>query len=726
MGLFNEHSSTQSDTASASGTQGPQGPQGVGFKLDADGNYDIQNKKLKNIQNGDADQDAMTKKQIESYVGNKTQYLNDINPGEVKSNKAVIYSNTGSIHSKSLYLKDQHGQEVIFHNEDQDDNQIRLYIPNLKNNDSYGGRLKSSIMVTSINQTIEGKKIFHNIEVPTPTIDGHASNMAYIDNEISKISDASDNSNYVKRDGDVMTGSLVVPKDSFPIQGDLNKVINYETTREIFLSKREGGQMQNPIDMNNHTIENLISPTVNDHACTKGYADNLVINKADSSDLNDYLKLDGSKSMAGNLNMDNNRIYKLPNPQLADEPTTLGYVTQLNNNLFNSYLDLKGTRKMEGNLNMNNNLIQNVKDPINENSGVNKKYVDDSISRSIIKPSHIPKNVFKYLMEDVNEWTTEYNIEVNSFIDLDEIPHSWNKRVLGITPIKDGKNYRFRLGIQMGPLITNQSYSIVVEMYNRDFVTWGRQETFIDGTGIWLKSHNTVKFQHHYGNNNTIYYSKTLIKFNKTSFSGSLTQIYFTIHLDDRGGDMGSYAEKFENQIYILAYGTLGDINNISPLVYDEHEAFEIDKTKLKMLVPLDLNNNSITNVKNPTNGKDAVNKNYADNLLSGRKNVSNIYVFGTINNDRYFISSSVRIFLNNVYVTNIVLHSKPKKIDFRDKIIIKYNIQESVIEFPFTQKTTSPSAVSIEINRFFRLIRSISTEHETNTPFILIYKVFY
>ena len=362
MGLFNEHGSSISDgAASGTGAQGPPGPKGdpgIGYKLTSDGNYDIENKKLKNIQNGDADQDAMTKKQIESYVDNKTQYLIDINPGEVKSNKAVIYSNTGSIHSNSLYLKDQYGQETIFYNEDQDDNQIRLYIPNLKNNDSYGGRLKSSIMVTSIPQAIPGKKIFHDIEVPTPTIDGHASNKAYVDNEISKISDASDNSNYVKKSGDTMSGSLIVPKDNYPVQGDLNKVISYETQREIFLSKKEGGKMLQPIDMNGFTIDNLPLPTANDHACNKTYVDTKVDSKADTSDLNDYLKIDGSKLMSGNLNMDNNRIYKLPDPQLADEPTTLGYITQLNNNLFNSYLDLKGTKKMEGNLNMNNNLIQ--------------------------------------------------------------------------------------------------------------------------------------------------------------------------------------------------------------------------------------------------------------------------------------------------------------------------------------------------------------------------------
>ena len=47
-----------------------------------------------------------------------------------------------------------------------------------------------------------------------------------------------------KKSGDTMTGPLVVPKDNYPVKGDLNKVISYEAQREIFLSKKEGGRME--------------------------------------------------------------------------------------------------------------------------------------------------------------------------------------------------------------------------------------------------------------------------------------------------------------------------------------------------------------------------------------------------------------------------------------------------------------------------------------------------
>ena len=393
-----------------------------------------------------------------------------------------------------------------------------------------------------------------------------------------------------------MSGPLIVPKDSFPIQGDLNKVISYETQREIFLSKREGGKMYQPIDMNGFTIDNLKAPTASDHACTRGYTDNKVNSKADRSDLDDYMKLDGSKSMTGNLNMDNNRITNLPSPYFTHKAVTKDYVTTVMNHPPSIFLDRQGKSSMLGNLNMNNHLIQNVKDPDNTDDCANKKYVDSQISKANIKPSHTPKNVFKYLMSDVNEWSSEYNIKVGNFIDLAESPHSWDKRVLSITPVKDGVSYRFRLGIQAYPLTTNQSYSLIVELYNRDYKTWFRQETYVNGTGDWLKSHNTTKFQHRYGSSGDIFYTRTLIKFNKTSSSGPV-QIYFTIHYDDNGGDLNTYPKDFTNQVYIVAYGIIGESDHVDPEVYDAHKAFEIDKTKMKMLVPLDMNNQKLINV---------------------------------------------------------------------------------------------------------------------------------
>ena len=82
---------------------------------------------------------------------------------------------------------------------------------------------------------------------------------------------------------------------------------------------------------------------------------------------------------------------------------------------------------MLGDLQMNDHRTTGITNSPNaDDEATNKKYVDDNISKSNIKPSHTPKNVFQYLMDDVNEWSTEYNVKVGSFSDLPESPHSWD------------------------------------------------------------------------------------------------------------------------------------------------------------------------------------------------------------------------------------------------------------------------------------------------------------
>ena len=164
--------------------------------------------------------------------------------------------------------------------------------------------------------------------------------------------------------------------------------------------------------------------------------------------------------MQGDLQMNNKRITRLPLPNLGDEAATKNYVTITMNHLPSLFLDQQGKSTMLGNLQMNNHRITGLTDPDSDDEATNKKYVDSHVSKSNIKPSHTPKNVFQYLMDDVNEWSSEYNVKVESFSDLTESPHSWDKKVLNISPIKSGSNYRFRLGLQMFRMKANESYSL--------------------------------------------------------------------------------------------------------------------------------------------------------------------------------------------------------------------------------------------------------------------------
>ena len=180
MGIFNEHSSTTSDSNLPAiqgplGQAGPPGQPGIGFKLDVNGNFDIENKKLINIRQGTDNHDVATV----ALVSSKTSLLNQANPGIVVNNKSEIYSSTGSLHAQNLYLKDAPddglSNELRILTPHQSYNNIHLNIPDLNNFDGYGGRPSSEMMITSVDQTVNGKKTFQNIEVPTPTSNNQAS-----------------------------------------------------------------------------------------------------------------------------------------------------------------------------------------------------------------------------------------------------------------------------------------------------------------------------------------------------------------------------------------------------------------------------------------------------------------------------------------------------------------------------------------------------------------------
>ena len=419
----------------------------------------------------------------------------------------------------------------------------------------------------------------------------------------SKLNTSSLGNNYVKKDSPEVGADLDMK--GFAIKnlkvtpgGDSSATSRKYVDRKVatkadrndligYLKLDGSNQMSANLRMNGKRITGLTNvPAYDGEATNKKYVDVKLNDKVNKNDLNGYLKLDGTSQMQGNLQMNNNRITNLPDPQLSDEAATKNYVTITMNHLPSLFLDRHGKSKMFGNLQMNDRRITGLTNlPNSDDEATNKKYVDTHISKSNIKPSHTPKNVFRYLMDDVNEWSSEYGVKVGSFSDLPEIPHSWDKKVLNINPVKSGSNYRFRLGLQMFRMKTNESYSLIVELYNRDYETWQRQKTFVHGTGMWVIDSNTSKYQHHYGSSNTFYYTKTLIKFKKTSSSPPVF-VYFTVHFDDDGGDLNTYAKEFKDQIFIVAYGVEGLTDHVDSEVYDAHEAFEIDRTKMKMLVP--------------------------------------------------------------------------------------------------------------------------------------------
>ena len=97
--------------------------------------------------------------------------------------------------------------------------------------------------------------------------------------------------------------------------------------------KKDSPEVVADLNMKGFAIKNLkLTPPNNASATSKRYVNQEVASKADQSDLNQYLKLDGSKQMSENLQMNGKRVVGLTNvPAYNGEATNKRYVdTKLN------------------------------------------------------------------------------------------------------------------------------------------------------------------------------------------------------------------------------------------------------------------------------------------------------------------------------------------------------------------------------------------------------------
>ena len=606
-----------------------RGLPGVGFKLTDTGDYDMQNKKLTNVKSGTDSNDAVNKSQLDAT----TNLLHGSRAGDVVNDKAVIYSNTGAVHANSLYIEDPPDQgnsnEVRIMTEHQSYPNIHLNIPDLHNFDGHGGRPKSELMVTSVEQTVTGKKVFENIEVHDPTSNNQAANKSYADTKLSLT-------------GGTMTGDLILPHHNYPIPGNTNKVINYESQREIFLSRQESFPMQADINMNNNFIQNIATPTSSHQVTNKGYCDynflnrqsggvlmgplsmnrndltgipdtpkfgfsavnkNYVDGKITKIDTTPFLKLDGTRAMTGNLDMGDHSIQKVGEPVNSDDVATKNYVNAEIGHISTPFLKLDGTRAMTGILNMNTHKISNVVNPEFDTDVVNKQYIDNTLAESHLTSSH-KSNEFKYL-NDPNETSSEYNITVEAFTDFNESPHK-NKKAFEITLQKDvGTNdYRSRMGFNLYPLPLG-TYTIIFEYY------------FPENTNIQLSCQSTTAYVHKQIQKDFTDYSKLLVQINNNSKT-TPDYLFFTIH----GTAVVSNPEG-----YIIVYGVKDWSDSVDPNIYDDGfyvQMFQYKNGDMQIQTDIDMNTHKIENLSDATNTKDAINKGQLDSVKNHSEMVKN------------------------------------------------------------------------------------------------------
>ena len=120
----------------------------------------------------------------------------------------------------------------------------------------------------------------------------------------------------LKNVGEGVESSDAVTKHQ--LETAINSKINTSPSLNNFV-KKDSPEVAADLDMKGYGIKNIkVTPRDDASATSRKYVDGKLNTKADKSDLNNYLKLDGNSQMQGNLNMNNNRITNLPHPQLSD------------------------------------------------------------------------------------------------------------------------------------------------------------------------------------------------------------------------------------------------------------------------------------------------------------------------------------------------------------------------------------------------------------------------
>ena len=142
---------------------------------------------------------------------------------------------------------------------------------------------------------------------------------------------------------------------------------------------------------------------------TKNYVDT-EIGKIQQTDTAQFLKIDCTRSMTGDLDMDSYFIRNV-GIDLADDSTAMpkSYIDARLNNII-SY-------PITADINLSNFKITNLETPTADTDGSTKGYVDQNINKNLNKirfKKNDEINVFKFL-NDINLTVSELNITVNSF-----------------------------------------------------------------------------------------------------------------------------------------------------------------------------------------------------------------------------------------------------------------------------------------------------------------------
>ena len=245
-----------------------------------------------------------------------------------------------------------------------------------------------------------------------------------------------------------------------------------------------------------------------------------------------------------------------------------------------TYVDAETTKlltlsggTMAGQIDMGGNKVVNVARPTSNADAATKKFVDDEVEKlkGYTIDSHSLKDEFRYLMEDVNESSSESGIKADGIVNYANSPHKFNKKAYDLKLTKNSNNrYISRLGFNMYKLPQGE-FTICVELFLVNFLPISLSAV---SSSVNVGSQKTTAH-------------RTIIHIHKYKIS---PPEYLILDLHCRG----SPSSPSLGQAYLIIYGVSGYHSDVSPTVYDT--PYILGSSSVIMQTHLNMNNHAIIN----------------------------------------------------------------------------------------------------------------------------------
>ena len=327
-----------------------------------------------------------------------------------------------------------------------------------------------------------------------------------------------------------------------------DSLVSFEEVKENFLSRREEFPMETQLDMNHNSITNLKDPAFGGEAATKTYVDCSISSVVSSTagSIATRLPLSGG-TMTGPLDMGTKSISDLPTPKTPSEATSKQYVDR--------QLNLK---------------VGNVVADMIETEVRLKKYVDDSHNTT-----GLPKDSFRYLMEEVDESSSESGITETAIVDFPNSPHLYNKKAYAFKVAKDDTNlFAGRLGLNMFQLPEGE-FTLCIEFFPAKMTG---VSVYVVSASLNVGKQTTKKLPN---------YSRSIVHLHKWRISPP-EYIFLDLKWQGTAQHLSKKGAK------LIVYGIAGSHDDVPSDAFDAPFAFE--GGAMVMQTDLDLNGHKIDN----------------------------------------------------------------------------------------------------------------------------------